>query len=72
MRIEGQCDFCHSTGDWEAGLFSERKAAKTRPQDWAALFPYNKAKLPETCTFSPESLEKHGIETRLACPKCYR
>ena len=61
MRIEGQCDFCKGSGDWEAGLFRDKGAIKDRPMGWAALFPYNKSRLPEGCTFSPESLERHRI-----------
>lgn len=72
MKIEGKCDFCGATGDWEAGLFYVREEAKTRPLDWAAMLPLSRARLPEGCTFDPQKLEHYGVETTLACPNCFR
>jgi len=76
MRVEGTCEFCGESGDWEVGLFANRglnfRAVKDRPPSWAALFPWNRIRLPRTCTFVPSKLKAHGVTTRLACPNCVR
>lgn len=72
MKIEGKCDFCAEEGEWEAGLFEKQREALARPAAWAAMFPWSRKTLPKDCNFSPESLQEHGVTTRLACPKCFR
>lgn len=72
MRMTGQCDFCHQSGNWEAGIFHDQADVKGRPKHWAAAFPTNVENLPAGCTFRPEDLEKHQVETAVACPQCVR
>jgi len=72
MTIEGRCDFCKRYGCWKGGLYRKKEEARSRPKDWAALFPWNVEELPPDCNFSPESLREYAIEARFACPKCFR
>jgi hypothetical protein len=74
MRIEGQCDFCGEYGDWEGGLYDDPKSPKDRPADWSAFFPVKR--IPDkwkNLAWSASSFcEEHKINTKFACPKCYR
>jgi len=72
MTLEGRCDFCKRYGCWKGGLYRKREEARSRPKDWAALFPWNVEKLPPDCNFSSTVLAEYGIETRFACPRCFR
>jgi len=42
------------------------------PKTGLPCFPETSKKMPSNCSFSPESLAKYGIETRFACPNCFR
>lgn len=76
MRIEGTCDFCGKYGDWEAGMFNDRgvkfQRIVERPADWAAIFPWNKRRMPEGSNWSPESMKEYKVTSRFTCPDCCR
>jgi len=72
MTLQGRCDFCKRYGSWKGGLYRKRKEARRRPKGWAALFPWNVEELPPDCNSSPETLREYAIETKFACPRCFR
>jgi hypothetical protein len=72
MNIIGKCDFCGKEGKWEGMLYDNKKEVKKRSKECSASFPWNRPRIPDGCIWSPESLKKHGVTTRFACPECFR
>jgi hypothetical protein len=62
MRVEGTCDICGATGDWEAGIFDDPRAVPTRPPDWAAIYSDRRRRTAVT---------KWPV-VKVACPECER
>lgn len=76
MKLSGNCDFCKKDFKDEGFLMTDRGVnfleVMNRPCGIAAIFPFNRRELSNTCNFSEASLKQHKITTRACCAGCMR